>query len=93
MDKPNAGAGSKPNSSGFNFKENQHSHMSKHLATVARKNSLLTGRNLRTRLRVGEHLPRPVGEERKERKDRREKHNEGPGLESVIRTSTGPDYL
>ena len=40
-------AGSKPNSSCFNFKETQHSHMSKHLATVARKNSLLTGRNLR----------------------------------------------
>ena len=55
---------------------------------MARKNSLLTGRNLRTRLRVGDHLPRPVGverrerkdrgerKERRERKDRGEKHNE-----------------
>ena len=63
------------------------------MVTVERKNSLLTGRTLRTRLRVGEHLPGPVGVERRERKDRGEKHIEGLGLESVIRTSPGPDYL
>ena len=43
------------------------------IPTWARKNSLLTGRTLRTRLRVGEHLPRLVGVERRERKERRER--------------------
>ena len=38
-----------------------------------KKKLLLTGRTLRTRLRVGEGEPRPVGVERRERKDRGER--------------------
>ena len=43
---------------------------------MERKNSLLTGSNLRTRLRVGEHLPPPVGVERRERERERTERRE-----------------
>ena len=50
--------------------------MSKHLATVARKNCLLTGRNLGTEpgSKVGGHLTRPVG--LRERETNKEKERE-----------------
>ena len=77
-------AGSKPNSSGFNFKETQHSHM-RH---SGEKKLPLTGRTLRIRLRVREHLPRPVGlrgekgriEERSTMKINNEARRSGTGI-------------